>query len=86
MRQQKPQVTTLRPHISWSRSKKPATRKSTPKKNSLKRKRRPRLVKKYVGWAIKGIVFVAGLAPAPEVVIPAAAIGRNGGSIGSSSW
>ncbi len=30
-------------------------------------------VKKYIGWAIKGITFVAGLALAPEVVIPAAA-------------
>jgi hypothetical protein len=37
-------------------------------------------VKKYVGYAIKGVAFVAGLVLAPEVAIPAAAAGAAGGA------
>jgi len=36
-------------------------------------------VKKYLGWAIKGVTFVVGLALAPEVAIPAAVAEAAGG-------
>jgi hypothetical protein len=52
--------------------------KQRSEKELAEMKEKAESLKKYVGWAIKGVVFVAGLALAPEVVIPAAAAGAAG--------
>jgi len=52
--------------------------KGRAEKELTEAKEKAETLKKYVGWAIKGAVFVAGLALAPEAVIPAAVAGAAG--------
>ena len=54
---------------------KAAEEKEKAEKELAEVKEKAEKVKKYIGWAIKGVTFVAGLVLAPEVTIPAAVAG-----------